>query len=165
MPLLAVHAYGAALACILANRIGDGLDGVIARRTRQTDRGAFFDIALDFFFYASIPFGFALADPARNALAASALLTAFMGTSSSFLAAAIIAAKSGISSAAFPRKGIYYLGGLTEGGETVAFFALMCVWPGAFAPLAWTFACLGIVTMLMRWWWSLRLFSDPPAPR
>jgi hypothetical protein len=33
-----------------------------------TERGAFLDIALDFFFYAAIPFAFALAEPILRAL-------------------------------------------------------------------------------------------------
>lgn len=154
------QAYGAALVCILLNRFLDGLDGAIARAAGPTDRGAFLDIALDFFFYATVPFGFALADPASNALAASALLLSFVGTGSSFLAFAIIAEKRKISSAAFPKKGIYYLGGLTEGTETIIVFTAMCLWPEHFAAIAWVFAALAILTTLSRWWWGWRSFSD-----
>ncbi len=89
--LIAAQFYGWGLAAILASRILDGLDGVIARIQGATDRGAFLDIALDFFFYAAVPFGFALADPIANALPASALLLSFIGTGSSFLAFAVIA--------------------------------------------------------------------------
>jgi phosphatidylglycerophosphate synthase len=164
--LLAFHHYHAALALIAINRILDGLDGAVAREQGPTDRGAFLDIALDFFFYASVPFGFALADPPANALAAAALLFAFMGTGSSFLAFAAIAAKRGISSTAFPRKGIFYLGGLTEGTETIAAFAAMCLWPESFADIAWPFAAAALATTLMRWWWGWRRFSaasdEPP---
>jgi phosphatidylglycerophosphate synthase len=154
------QAYGAALVCILLNRFFDGLDGAIARAAGPTDRGAFLDIALDFFFYATVPFGFALADPASNALAASALLLSFVGTGSSFLAFAIIAEKRRLSSVAFPKKGIYYLGGLTEGTETIIVFTAMCLWPEHFAAIAWLFAALAIMTTLSRWWWGWRSFSD-----
>ena len=104
-----------------------------------TDRGAFLDIALDFFFYALIPLGFAFADPARNALAAATLLVAFVGTGSSFLAFAAVAAERGLTSPDFPPKGLYYLGGLTEGAETIALFVAMCLWPAAFPVLAYAF--------------------------
>ena len=144
------------LAALLGKRVLDGLDGAVARLRGPTERGAFLDIALDFFVYAAIPFAFALADPGRNALAAAALLFAFMGTASSFLAFAVIAARRGLASGDYPQKGIYYLGGLTEGTETIACLSAMCLWPEWFAPLAWGFAGLCLVTTLTRWWWGVR---------
>ncbi len=86
LPFLALGWYGAALAAILLNRLLDGLDGALARRRGLTDAGGFLDIALDFLFYALVPFGFILADPLNNALAGGWLLFAFIGTGSSFLA-------------------------------------------------------------------------------
>ena len=133
-----------------ASRLADGLDGAVARLTRPTDRGAFLDITLDFIFYASIPLAFALADPAANALAAAVLLAAFIGTASSFLAFAVLAERRGLTSLAYPKKGLYYLGGLTEATETLACFAAMCLWPALFAPLALGFAALCGLTMAAR---------------
>lgn len=157
--LLALRFYDAALVCILLNRLCDGLDGAMAREQGATDRGAFLDVALDFFFYGAVPFGFALADPQANALAASVLLLSFIGTGSSFLAFAVIAAKRGLSSIALPQKGFYYLGGLTEGLETILFFIAACLWPAAFPVLAWGFAMLAFMTAAMRWWWGWKMFS------
>ena len=54
-----------ALALLLLSRLADGLDGALARLTRTTDRGAFLDIALDFVFYASVPWP--LPSPTRRA--------------------------------------------------------------------------------------------------
>ena len=162
--LIAAGHFQAGLAAFLANRLCDGLDGAVARRVGPTDRGAFFDIAGDFVVYAALPFGFALADPAANALPAAALLFGFMGTASSFLAFAIIAAGRGMTSAAYPTKGFYYLGGLTEGGETIAFFVAMCLWPGWFAPLAWGFAVLCGLTTVTRWAAGIAAFRSPPTP-
>ncbi|PWE50010.1 hypothetical protein DEM26_08650 [Thioclava sp. NG1] len=159
IPALALHAYWLALALILINRVADGLDGAIARIKGPTDRGAFLDIALDFLFYALIPVGFALADPARNALAATILIAAFVGTGSSFLAFASIAAKRGMSTDAYPTKGIYYLGGLTEGAETILFFAAICLFPQAFPILAGIFAAACFVTTVTRWLMGWRAFS------
>ncbi|MGE3289784.1 MAG: CDP-alcohol phosphatidyltransferase family protein [Geminicoccaceae bacterium] len=164
VPCLASREFGLALALILANRFLDGLDGAIARIAGPTDRGAFLDIALDFVFYSAVPFGFALAEPEANAVAASALLLGFMGTGSSFLAFAILAQKRGLTSTAFPHKGIYYLGGLTEGAETIAAFAAMCLFPQHFAVLAWIFSGLCVVTTLTRWWWGWRALSALPRP-
>lgn len=156
---LGLAAYGSALALILINRAVDGLDGALARRLGATDRGAFLDIALDFAFYALVPLGFAFADPPRNALPAAALLAAFIGTGSSFLAFAALAARRGLTTPAFPTKGLYYLGGLTEGAETIAVFAAMCIWPIAFPALAWGFAVLCALTTLTRWRWGWLKFA------
>ncbi|OBX35743.1 inner membrane protein YnjF [Halomonas elongata] len=69
LPLLIWQAYTAALVMILLNRLGDGLDGALARYTgRASDAGGFLDIGLDFVFYAAVVLGFVLADPAVNAL-------------------------------------------------------------------------------------------------
>ena len=51
---------------------------------------------------------------------AAVLIASFVGTGSSFLAFASIAARRGMQAADYPNKGIYYLGGLTEGSETIA---------------------------------------------
>ena len=150
LPALALHLYWLALLCIVLNRVGDGLDGALARMTRVTDAGGFLDIVLDFIFYATVVFGFAAADPQQNGLAASLLLVTFVGTGSSFLAFAIMAERRGIANIAHPQKGIYYLTGLAEGTETLIFFALCCIFPGFFPLLAAVFAIICLVTTLTR---------------
>lgn len=147
---IGLGAYGWGLALLLASRLADGLDGAVARRTHTTDRGAFLDITLDFLFYASIPLAFALADPVRNALPAGVLLAAFIGTGSSFLAFAVMAERRGLASDAYPSKGFYYLGGLTEASETLVCFVLMCLWPDHFAWWAYGFAALCGITVATR---------------
>ena len=160
VPALVLGQWGLALALILANRLLDGLDGTVARIKGPTDRGAFLDIALDFVFYALIPLGFALHDPVQNGLPAAVLITSFVGTGSSFLAFAAVAAKTGKSSTAFPVKGIYYLGGLTEGFETIVLFGLMCLFPAAFPALAFTFATACGLTTVLRWHHGWRTFGE-----
>ena len=135
---------------MLVSRFCDGLDGAVARQATATDRGAFLDISLDFIFYASIPLAFAVSNPMHNALAAATLLAAFVGTGSGFLAYAIIAEKRGLKSTAYPTKTFYYLGGLTEGSETIACFLAMCIWPQHFAVLAYFYACLCALTTATR---------------
>ncbi len=159
VPALWLGWFGLALVLILSNRIADGLDGALARRLGPTDRGAFLDIALDFAFYALVPLGFALHDPAANALPAALLIASFVGTGSSFLAFATIAARRGMDSTRFPAKGIYYLGGLTEGGETIGVLLAMCLWPAAFPVLATAFAALCAVTTAMRWRMGWQAFT------
>lgn len=150
VPLIATQHYSWALPFILLNRLFDGVDGALARRVGASDRGAFLDVSLDFLFYSSIPLAFAIADPAANALPAAVLIYAFVGTGSTFLAFAIIAAKRGLAGTAYPDKGFYYLGGLTEATETIAVFAAMCLLPAWFAPLAYVFAALCGMTTITR---------------
>lgn len=160
VPALALQLYGLALVLLAANRLADGLDGAVARLNGATDRGAFLDIALDFVFYALFPLGFALADPGRNALAASVLITSFVGTGSSFLAFASIATQRGQKAEAFPAKGIYYLGGLTEGFETIVLFVAICLFPSSFATLAYLYAAACTLTTLLRWRHGWQRFSE-----
>jgi phosphatidylglycerophosphate synthase len=148
-----------ALTCLALNRLADGLDGAVARLTTPSDRGAFLDIALDFMFYGLFPLGFALHDPGANALPAAVLIASFIGTGSSFLAFSIIAEKRGLTSKDYPTKGIYYLGGLTEGTETIALFVAMCLFPAAFPWLAYGFAALCAITTATRWLAGWRIFG------
>lgn len=159
-PAIVFGHYVLGFALIVANRMSDGLDGVVARLTAPTDRGAFLDIALDFLFYATIPLAFAWADPTSNALAAATLIASFVGTGSSFLAFSAIAAKRGLTASAFPQKGLYYLGGLTEGAETIALFLAMCLWPTLFPVLAFVFAGLCLITTLTRWHQGWKAFPS-----
>lgn len=157
--LIASHAYLAGAAAIILSRILDGLDGAVARQSAPTDRGAFLDISFDFLFYASVPLAFAFADPVRNALPAVVLLAAFIGTGSSFLAFAVLAAQRGLQSTAYPAKSFYFLGGLTEATETLAFFIAMCIWPQHFGVLAHVFAGLCAVTVATRIWWGWKALA------
>jgi phosphatidylglycerophosphate synthase len=149
VPLLAAELYGWALAAILANRVADGLDGAIARQRGPTDLGGYLDIVCDFILYAAVPFGFALARP-ENAVPAAFLVFSFVGTGASFLAFAALAARRGLASSRHGPKSIYYLGGLTEGSETIVLFVLLCLLPGHVAPLAWGFGALCWVTTASR---------------
>ena len=161
--LVAVGKFQVAALVVLASRLCDALDGAMARQTQVTDAGGFLDIALDFLFYASMPLAFALADPPANALPAAVLLAAFIGTMSSFLAFAVMAAKRNMRNLAYPDKSFYFLGGLTEATETLAFMLAMCVWPQQFATLAYLFAALCAITMATRIWWGWRAFSQAPV--
>jgi phosphatidylglycerophosphate synthase len=158
---IAFEFYVFAIIPLLASRIADGLDGAVARHGRPTDRGAFLDIGLDFVFYGSIPLAFAIADTTGNALAAATLLAAFIGTGSSFLAYAAIAEKRGLKSTAYPSKSLYYLGGLTEGTETIACFLVMCIWPQHFAGIAYFYATLCAVTTVTRLVAGWQTFGEP----
>ena len=143
------------LALIVLNRLCDGVDGAVARAGLSrgkgpTDRGGFLDITLDFVFYAAIPLAFAVVDPARNALAAAALLASFVASGATFLAFAIFAQKRGMTTSAQGGKSIYYLAGLAEGTETIAVFGAFCLWPAWFPLLATAFAAVCTVSAAAR---------------
>jgi phosphatidylglycerophosphate synthase len=156
--LIASGDYLTGLSAIFLSRSLDALDGAVARLSQPTDAGGFLDITLDFIFYALVPLGFALAHPLQNALPAAALLAAFVGTGASFLAFAAIAAGRGMHSTAYPDKSLYFLGGLAEATETLAFFSAMCLWPGLFPELAYGFALLCAITTATRIAWGWQAF-------
>lgn len=155
---IAFAAFGLALALIIGNRLLDGLDGAVARVHGPTDLGGYFDIIADFAFYVALPIGFAVADPV-NALAALVLVASFVLTGVSFLAFATIAAKRGVETGAHGKKSFYYSTGLAEGGETIAIFIAMSLWPHAFVPLAYSYAALCLLTVIQRSLLAHQLFS------
>ena len=96
----------------------------------------------------------------ENALPAALLIASFVGTGSSFLAFSSLAERRGLKADNYPAKGIYYLGGLTEGAETITAFAAMCLWPAAFPSIALVFAALCTLTTLSRWYQGWVTFAD-----
>jgi len=150
VPLLWLKMYYTAMAVILVNRFFDGLDGAVARKCGPTNLGGYLDITCDYIFYSVVIIGFALAAPENNGLAAAFLIFSFIGTGSSFLAFAVAAEKQGISSNAHGRKAFYYLGGLTEGTETILFFVIICMYPEYFPLLAVVFGGICWITVLGR---------------
>lgn len=160
VPALAFEFYWLAMLLIIINRLCDGVDGSLARLTGPTDRGGYLDITLDFIFYASVVFGFALANPAENALAAAALITSFMGTGASFLAFAVMAQKRDIENIRLPNKGLYYINGLAEGTETIAFLIAFCLFPSWFSTLAYSFCAICVITTATRVYGGYHTLSD-----
>lgn len=150
-----------ALVLIVVSRIGDGLDGSVARASQKTDFGGYLDITLDFVFYGAIPLGFVFYDPAANGLAGAALIFAFYVNGASFLAYAIIAEKQGLATTARGVKSIYFTTGLAEASETFFVFALFSLWPAWFAPIAWVFAVICLYTALSRIMQARAEFSGP----
>ncbi len=148
--LIALGYPGAALVPLLAGRVADGLDGAVARATQGSDFGGFLDITCDFLFYGAVPLAFVLADPGVNGAAGAFLLTSFYVNGASFLGYAILAEKRGMQTAERGKKALYFTGGLLEGGETIAFFGLLCLFPGWFPVMAWTFGAACFFTAVAR---------------
>jgi len=158
----AVGEFALALVLVLLNRLFDGLDGAVARVRAPTDLGGYLDIVADFAFYVAVPVGFGIADPA-NALPALVLVASFVLTGTSFLAFAVIAAKRGAETVAHGRKSFFYSTGLAEGGETIALFVAMCLWPAAFGVLAYAYAVLCLLTVGQRTALAVRMFRPPAS--
>lgn len=147
----------AALLPLLASRLADGLDGAVARASAKTDFGGFLDIGCDFLFYGAIPLAFVLRDGA-NGMAGAFLLMTFYANGSTFLAFAILAERRGMQTDARGDKSLYFTAGLLEGTETIVFFVILCLWPTAFAPLAWGFGTLCLMTAFARVLLARRVF-------
>ena len=148
-----------ALWFVIANRFIDGLDGAVARASRSSDFGGYLDIVSDFIFYSAIPLAFAVARP-ETALAAAFLIFSFIGTATSFLGFAILAEKHEVTTQIRGKKAFYYLGGLTEGTETILLFLAMLVWPDYFRLMAIIFGILCWVTTGTRIYAAYRQFND-----
>ena len=148
-----------ALWFVIANRVIDGLDGAVARASRSSDFGGYLDIVCDFIFYSAIPLAFAVARP-ETALAAAFLIFSFIGTTTSFLGFAILAEKHQVTTQIRGKKAFYYLGGLTEGTETILLFLAMLVWPDYFSVMAIIFGTLCWVTTGTRIYAAYLQFSD-----
>lgn len=157
--MIVVQWDGLALLLLAFGRFADGLDGALARATRVTDRGGFLDITFDFLFYGAVPLAFALRDPAMFALPAAILLAAFYANGASFLAFSSLAAKRGMETKARGPKSLYFTTGLTEGTETIAFFAAFILFPQWFGTLAYVFAALCMITCFARILLGWRVFS------
>jgi phosphatidylglycerophosphate synthase len=156
---IALQLYATGLVLLLLSRLCDGLDGAVARHTVKTDRGGFLDIVLDFAFYGGIPLAFVVADPAANGLAGATLILSFYVNGATFLAYAIFAEKRKLATEARGSKSLYFTTGLAEATETIAVFCLFCLFPAAFAPLAYLFAALTFVTAGARILLAVKVFG------
>lgn len=146
---LAMNMYFWALICILLNRFFDALDGAIAKNSKVSDFGVFLDAAFDYIFYAGVIFGFALANPWENAVAASFLLFGFSASACAMLSYAVIAYKTLGKAEAALEQSPFYLGGMAQGFETLTVLVILCIVPVWFLPLAVILGCWCLIKALM----------------
>lgn len=121
-----------ALALFAANRLMDGLDGVVARQQNQaSDAGAYLDMVADSVVYTVIPLGIAVGHDRRVVWAATAfLLGSFVVNmiSWSYLSALLEQRKAGASTTG-ESTAITMPPGLVEGTETIIWFSLFLLVP------------------------------------
>ncbi len=156
---LSQQAYVAGLVLIVSSRVLDGLDGAVARATRTTDFGGYFDSVADYGFYVAVSLGLAFADR-ENMPVMLLLIASFILTAVSFLAFAAIAAKRGLETSAHGKKSFYYSNGLAEGTETILAFALMCLFPTFVPMIGAIFAGLCLLTVVQRVISARRIFAE-----
>ncbi len=139
----------AAFIFLFLNRFCDGLDGAVARLVGENDIGAFYDIILDFIFYSLFPIAFIFVD-IKNAYAICFLLLSFVATQTTFLASAWIVEKNKILIADKQKKSFFYIGGITEGFETIIVFTLMLIFYDSVELIAYVFGILCWITFVTR---------------
>ena len=151
--------YWAALALWLANRVLDGLDGMVARaHARQSDFGGYLDIVLDFVVYAAVPIGLYFGNPGGVAAAALILLLSsfYVNAASWIYLSAILekraagaAANGELTTVTMPR-------GLVGGAETIIFYTAFLLLPGLLPWLFSAMAAMVAVGVLLRLGWARR---------
>ncbi len=153
------QAYVLALGLWALNRILDGLDGTVARlHKKQSDLGGYLDIVLDIVVYALVPLALALSVDTREVYLALALLLGSFyinGASWMYLAALLEKRKHGAHKQG-EMTTVTMPGGVIEGTETIIFYSLFLLFPGALVPLFGAMAVLVLITAAQRLVWSTR---------
>ena len=134
---------------LFLNRFLDGLDGAIARLVGETDLGAFYDIISDFIFYCLFPIAFIFIN-IDNSYSICFLLLSFVATQSTFLASAWLLEKNKIFISKKNAKSFFYIGGITEGFETIICFSLMLLFNNSIDLISYCFGTLCWITFVFR---------------
>lgn len=156
--------YAIALALWLVNRILDGLDGVLARTTRQqTDFGGYLDIVADFLVYAALPIGLFLGQATvALGIGLAFLLGSFYVNAASWMyLSAILEKRRAGANARGELTTVTMPAGLVGGTETIFFYAAFLIWPGALPWLFLTMAGLVLLGVIQRLWWARRHLLEP----
>lgn len=144
------------LAAWVVSRVGDGLDGVLARGSaRANPFGGYLDITLDMTAYAAIVVGFAVAYPALS-LAWIAVLTGYIIVVTATLALSDAARQAG-RQVSDTNRTFQFMPALTEAGETSVMYGLWVTFPQQLPWLVWVWVAALAVTALQRTYLAWRL--------
>lgn len=147
--LVAQERPQAALAVWILSRIGDGLDGLLARHTGQTSAfGGYLDITLDMAGYSAMVLGFAVLHP-HLALAWAAVLAGYVVAITTTLALSDAAREAGRRVGA-PDRTVQFSPALTEAGETTIMYVLWLLLPAHVPWLVWIWVAALAVTGIQR---------------
>lgn len=126
----------AALACWLASRVGDGLDGIVARETgRSSAWGGYLDITCDMAAYSAMVLAFGVLRPDLHLLW-SGILIGYVLAITTTLALAAAAERAGRTVSATNRT-FQFTTGLAEAGETSLVYVVCLTVPAAVETAAW----------------------------
>lgn len=154
--LIAVDRPLIGIAVWLVSRIGDALDGVLARHTaRSSAFGGYLDITLDMAGYSAMVMAFAVANPTLS-LAWMTILTGYILVITTTLALSDAGRRAGRQVSATDRT-FQFTPGLTEAGETSIMYALWVIFPGHLPWLVWLWAAALMATVLQRTYQAARL--------
>jgi phosphatidylglycerophosphate synthase len=140
----------------LASRVGDGLDGILARETgRSTAFGGYLDITLDMTAYSTMVVGFAVAHPDLGIVWPVILLGyALAITTTLALSNAAAAAGRRVSET---NRTFQFTTGMAEAGETTVMYVLWVVFPAWLGWLAWIWVAMILLTVIQRSWLAHRV--------
>jgi phosphatidylglycerophosphate synthase len=137
------------LAIWLVSRVGDGVDGLLARTTGLGSAfGGFLDITLDMAAYSSMVLAFALVFP-QHAFAWSAVLAGYAVVVTTTLALSDAARSPGAILGKTERT-FLFTRGLAEAGETNVVYAVWALWPDQMHWTIWLWVGALAITCLQR---------------
>jgi phosphatidylglycerophosphate synthase len=147
----------------VVSRIGDGLDGLMARQAgRSSLFGGYLDITLDMTAYSGMIVGFAIAYPDLT-VAWTAILASYVLSITSTLALSEAASRSGIRVTNTNRT-YQFTSSLAEAGETSVVYGAWVVFPQWMEPLAWVWCAVVFLSVIQRTWWARRVLHQVPRP-
>jgi phosphatidylglycerophosphate synthase len=133
----------------LFSRIGDGLDGALARAaSAATPFGGFLDITLDMAAYAAMVLGFAQIHP-ELPVAWAAVLFGYVIVITTTLALSDAAGVIGRRVSDTDRT-FQFTPGLTEAGETNVMYVLWAIFPNHVPWLVWVWVAALVATVIQR---------------
>lgn len=155
----ALALWALALALWIANRLLDGLDGLIARLRGPTELGGYLDIVGDVAVYGAFVAGVATAVPDAR-VACAVLLAAYYLNITALFAYATVAERRRLRHG-LDERSVRLVPGLVEGTETAFAYVLFCLLPGSAETIAWAFAALVLATVMQRVLLATRTLSEP----
>jgi phosphatidylglycerophosphate synthase len=133
----------------LMSRVGDGLDGALARvANKRTPLGGFLDITLDMLAYVAMVLAFAWCHPDLG-LAWAAVLAGYVLVITTTLALSDAAGAAGRSVSATNRT-FQFTPGIAEAGETNMMYIAWAMWPEQVWWLVWVWVVALVATAVQR---------------